>query len=82
MTDTANVTGVWLRRAGKHAVVSVEIDDTWIDIIREPLDACFSHIANAGSLRKAAEDAAERNDYAEWLANDCAIPEAEDGMPA
>ncbi len=49
------VTGVWLRREGTDAVVLVERDGRWIEIIRE-LDVDqppFSHITEpAGILRQ------------------------------
>lgn len=35
---------IWLRAEGGCAVVLVEDRGKWIEIIREPLDAPFSHI--------------------------------------
>lgn len=38
---------IWLKRDGKHAVVLVELDGKWIEVIRESVDAPFSHIKEA-----------------------------------
>lgn len=38
------VNPVWLRREGDHAVVSVEIDGQWVEVIRELIQSPFSHI--------------------------------------
>jgi spermidine synthase len=35
---------IWLRREGDHAIVSVEIDGQWIEVIREFIPSPFSHI--------------------------------------
>lgn len=35
---------VWLRREGDHAIVLVEVDGEWREVIRERYDGQFSHI--------------------------------------
>lgn len=40
----ANRRPVWLRREGDYAIVLVEIDGQWVEIIREYYDGNFSHI--------------------------------------
>ena len=35
---------IWLRRDGHHAIVCVEINGQWIEVIREFISAPFSHI--------------------------------------
>lgn len=43
---------IWLRREGRHAVVLVELDGKWTEIIREAVDSPFSHIKEAVPLTK------------------------------
>ena len=45
------VDGIWLRREGDHAVVLVERDGRWLEIIREYIDAPFSHICEPNGVR-------------------------------
>ncbi len=45
------VNGIWLRREGDHAVVLVERDGAWLDIIREHIDGPFSHICEPNGVR-------------------------------
>ena len=48
------ISGLWLRREGRHAVVLVERDGRWHEVIREPLDAQFSCIVEPNGIRKIA----------------------------
>jgi len=34
---------IWLRRVGNYAIVEVEFDGEWVEVIREALDSNFSH---------------------------------------
>lgn len=45
------VSGIMLRRSGLNAIVSVDIDGTWHDVIVEPLDANFSHIVEPRGIQ-------------------------------
>jgi hypothetical protein len=45
------VTGVHLKRIGDHAVVSVEIDGKWVDIIKEHVNGPFSHFCEPSGIR-------------------------------
>lgn len=53
------ITGVWLRREGGEsdpkadAVVLLEIDGRWVEVIRERAAGNFSHICEEGGIRKA-----------------------------
>lgn len=51
MKDTIAVSGIMLRRSGDYAIVEVEIDGVWREIIMEPLDAPFSHIVEPAGMR-------------------------------
>jgi hypothetical protein len=44
---TVVVSAVWLRRSGDYAIVSVEIDGIWREVVREHIEGPFSHIAEA-----------------------------------
>lgn len=50
------ITGVMLRReggserGGGHAVVELEIDGQWLEVMREPIDANFSTIIEASGI--------------------------------
>lgn len=50
--DRISVSGVMLRRVGDHAVVEVEIDGRWVEVIREALDGNFSHIVEPRGIRR------------------------------
>lgn len=43
---------IWLRREGKHAVVLVELNGEWVEVIRDLADGPFSHIKEALPLTK------------------------------
>jgi hypothetical protein len=45
------VSGIWLRAEGKHAVVLVERDGQWTEVIREFLESPFSHIIEPDGVR-------------------------------
>lgn len=52
-----NITSVSLRRSGGEdgpadAIVEIEVDGHWIEVIREPLDANFSHCVNLDLLAR------------------------------
>ena len=51
------VEGVWLVRLGDQAIVRVEIDGRWIDVIEEHIDGSFSHIVEPAGIRGRAEKA-------------------------
>jgi hypothetical protein len=51
------VTGVHLKRVGDRAVVAVEIDGRWVDIIEECYDGNFSHICEPSGIRGRADRA-------------------------
>lgn len=46
------VDGIWLRREGDDAVVLVERDGRWLEIIREHIDGPFSHICEPNGVRE------------------------------
>jgi hypothetical protein len=54
-----NVTGVWLRRSGgetdpmANAIVAIEVDGKWHDIIVEHVHGNFSHIAEVDNMNLA-----------------------------
>ena len=56
------VTGVWLRREGADAVVLVELDGRWIEVIREHAahESQFSHIVEPAGIAAAERRAIER----------------------
>lgn len=45
------ISGIWLLREEKHVIVLVECDGRWVQVIREPADAPFSHIVEANGIR-------------------------------
>jgi hypothetical protein len=45
------VDGIWLRREGDYAVVLVQRDGQWREIIREHVDGPFSHICEPNGVR-------------------------------
>lgn len=45
------VDGVWLCREGEYAVVKVERNGKWIEIIREHIEGPFSHICEPEGVR-------------------------------
>jgi hypothetical protein len=46
------VTGIWLRAEGDSAVVLVERDGRWVEVIRETKDSPFSHIVEPNGIRQ------------------------------
>lgn len=48
------VSGIWLQREGDDAVVMVERDGRWIEVIREHVDGPFSHIVEPSGIRACA----------------------------
>lgn len=53
--EPVTVGGVWLRRSGDRAIVAVEINGCWRDVIVEPLSDNFSHIVEPSGIRAAPE---------------------------
>jgi hypothetical protein len=49
--EAVPVTGVHLKRVGNRAVVAVEIDGKWVDIIEEHYEGNFSHICEPSGMR-------------------------------
>jgi hypothetical protein len=47
------ISGLMLRRSGDHAIVEIEIEGRWVEVIREFIDAPFSHIVEPGGMRAA-----------------------------
>ena len=45
------IEGLWLIRLGTDAVVRVEIDGTWMEVVRESLDGEFSHIVEPNGIQ-------------------------------
>lgn len=46
------ITGAHLKRIGENAVVSLEMNGRWVDVIAERFDGCFSHIIESCGIRK------------------------------
>lgn len=46
---------VWLVAEGDYAIVKIEVDGKWIEIIRERLDSPFSHIVEPSGIQNAIE---------------------------
>jgi hypothetical protein len=55
MKDSVSVQGVMLRRSGSDAIVEVEIEGKWVEVIREQADANYSHIVEPHGIRNAVE---------------------------
>lgn len=49
--DNITVSGVMLCRIGDHAIVKVEQNGQWVEVIREFLDSNFSHIVEPSGMR-------------------------------
>lgn len=64
-----NVTAIKLVRETRNgrsmAVVYAETHGIWVEVIAEPCDANFSHIAEIGAIRAAAADAVAEADLRE-----------------
>lgn len=58
--EPMKITGVRLGRNATHAIVSVEMNGMWIELIREPLLSQFDHIVNESGIKKARSEAIER----------------------
>ena len=52
---TIEVSGIMLRRSGDYAIVEAEIDGKWREVIREFIDAPFSHIVEHAGIADAKE---------------------------
>lgn len=51
MKDTVEISGIKLTKIGKHIIVSVEFEGTWVEVIKEYEDCVFSHIVEPFSIR-------------------------------
>lgn len=52
MKQPISITGLMLRRQGDHAIVEVEVEGVWVEIIKEHLDGNFSHIVEPAGIRQ------------------------------
>lgn len=52
MKSDVAVSAIWLRREADHVVVLVEQGIRWVEVIREPIDGPFSHIAEASGIKR------------------------------
>lgn len=52
---TIEVSGIMLRRSGDYAIVEAEVDGKWKEVIREFIDAPFSHIVEPSGIANAKE---------------------------
>lgn len=55
MKTPVTITGVHLYRRGLHAIVAVEVDGVWIEVIKESYDNAFSHIVEGTGILSAKE---------------------------
>lgn len=58
MTDTTPTPdpvfhAIHLRREGSHAIVSIEVDGKWVDVIKENASAPYSHIVEPDGIAAA-----------------------------
>ncbi len=57
---TIEISGVWLRSEGPVAIVSVEVDGQWVDLVRgTPTEEAISHIVEPEGIRRAASSSKE-----------------------
>lgn len=47
------VSGIHLVRIGDHVIVNAEMDEKWVEVIKERHDGAFSHIVEVGGMRRA-----------------------------
>lgn len=65
-----HISAVKLVRQGRDAVVEIEFaPGYWVEVIREPYDACFSHIVEESGMRKARSDAIQEQSYRDLAAS-------------
>lgn len=50
-----SITAIWLKRIGDHAIVEVEVDGKFVQVIREHIDGAFSHIVEESGIKHAVE---------------------------
>lgn len=55
MQDPVTISGVHLKRIGDYAIVAVEVDGQWVDVIKEFHDGNFSHIVEPNGIRRCME---------------------------
>ena len=46
------VTGVWLLAIGDYSIAKVEVNEQWIEVIREHKEGAYSHIIEPTGIRK------------------------------
>lgn len=49
------ITAVHLKRIGNKAIVAIEVDGRWVDVIEERADDSYSHIIELTGLQTAIE---------------------------
>ena len=47
------ISGIHLARNGDHAIVAIEVEGRWIEVIREFAEGPFSHIVEPEGMRRA-----------------------------
>lgn len=58
LRNTRSLAAIHLVREGNYAVVKIEHNDEWIELIREHIDGPFSHIIEPSGIDAAIERAA------------------------
>lgn len=53
MKDQITISGVMLRRSSDYAIVEVEYNGVWREVIREFVESPFSHIVEPSGMRDA-----------------------------
>ena len=51
MQEPITVSGIQLVRIGDYAIVNVEVDGKWVEVIREHVEGSFSHIVEPSGIR-------------------------------
>lgn len=49
--EVKGLTAVMLRRVGEKAVVEVEINGVWVEVIEEQYNSAFSHIVEGSAIK-------------------------------
>ncbi len=50
---TMNKNALWLVAEGEYVILKIEVNGKWIELIKERLDAPFSHIIEPAGIEKA-----------------------------
>lgn len=56
-TSDLNKAAIWLVAEGDYAIVKIEVNGKWVELIRERLDSSFSHIIEPSGIKKRIEEA-------------------------